>query len=412
MLLRALAGAVIGQVGAVRRKRSEGPTPSRWERWVSEPRSAVLFVLFSVLIVGGGRKLLQARRAREAVEKLDDPAVTAEAIAAAGQHGRAGLIELFRLLGTAGSQALRDVAGHTISILWARDDLIAEEEKALVRRGFQVQWKARRRYPRALRAPIPIAVEFGVPFLQSGGPGVDPGSLEWSYRILGARRASLEVHSPWVAGPGLARFELIPSDFETDGPHRLVLQARVRTRGLTDPWELELPHVMFNFEFDPHLDVNALFALPDDTRAQAFSHSIRLAAPRRSAETDGSVPAFSAINETLAIRHLPTIDVTTPLPCDLAHAVELEFQGVAEPTQAGALTLSGQGDTGVHPQTQRFSIGPVAPIPAGAIERPGTRAVRVRLVPDPDRGWADPDIRSIWPEPIVTEWVDVEIVRR
>ena len=59
---------------------------------------------------------------------------------------------------------------------------------------------------------------------------------------------------------------MIPADFETDGPHRLVLQARVRTVGLTDSWELELPHIPFSFEFDPRLAVDALFALPDDAR--------------------------------------------------------------------------------------------------------------------------------------------------
>jgi hypothetical protein len=29
-----------------------------------------------------------------------------------------------------------------------------------------------------------------------------------------------------------------------------------------------------------------------------------------------------------------------------------------------------------------------------------------------DKGWADPDIRSIWSEPIATDWVEVEVVRR
>ena len=56
----------------------------------------------------------------------------------------------------------------------------------------------------------------------------------------------------------------MPADFETEGPHRLVLQTRVRTVGLTTPWELELPHVPFTFEFDPRLEVDALFALPDE----------------------------------------------------------------------------------------------------------------------------------------------------
>ncbi len=273
MLLRALAltilaGSAIGQTVSPRRKRAAGRALSRWERWISEPRSTVLFILFSVLVFGGGRKLLQGWKARGAIGRLDDPAATPETIIAAADHGRAALIELFRLLGTAESEPQRNAAGLALAILWARDELIAEEEKALVRRGYQVHWKARRRYPRALRAPIPVEVDYGVPFLGHGESGVQPENLEWSHKVVGARRASLLEFSPWVAGKGSAEFEMIPTDFETDGPHRLVLQARVRTRGLTESWELELPHVAFSFEFDPRLAVDALFALPDETRAR------------------------------------------------------------------------------------------------------------------------------------------------
>ncbi len=371
-------------------------------------------MLLLIVVIGGGRKLLRGWRGRGAIGRLDDADVTPEAIEAAAEHGRAGLMDLFRILATAERAEVRRAAGHALSVLWARDELIAEEEKGLVRRGFQVHWKARRRYPRALRAPIPMAVSYSVPFLRDGGPAASiPRTSNGRTRSSAPAALRLEVpYSPWVAGHGIARFELIPSDFETDGPHRVVLQSRVRTRGLTDPWELELPHVMFNFEFDPRLDVNALLALPDETRARGHRPGRSARGAARSAATDGEAPAFHAINETLAVRDLPTIEVVTPLPCDLAHAIELEFQGVPGPAAAGALTLSGQGEPAASPQSHRFPIGPVAPIPAGAIERPGTRAVRVRLVPDPDRGWADPDVRSIWPEPIVTEWVDVEIVRR
>jgi hypothetical protein len=38
--------------------------------------------------------------------------------------------------------------------------------------------------------------------------------------------------------------------------------------------------------------------------------------------------------------------------------------------------------------------------------------MRAVLAANADRAWADPDIRSIWPEPIVTEWVDALVVRR
>ena len=60
----------------------------------------MLLVLFSVLVLGGGRKLLKAGRARGAVERLERADVS-EAIADAAEHGRAGLMELFRILGSA-----------------------------------------------------------------------------------------------------------------------------------------------------------------------------------------------------------------------------------------------------------------------------------------------------------------------
>lgn len=51
-------------------------------------------------------------------------------------------------------------------------------------------------------------------------------------------------------------------------------------------------------------------------------------------------------------------------------------------------------------------------MPAGFVERPGMRRLRIWLEVDPGGGWADPDIRSIWPGRTETDWVLVEIVRR
>ncbi len=130
-------------------------------------------------------------------------------------------------------------------------------------------WKARRRYPRGLKVPIPIEASYGVPFLVEGGPGVGPSSLEWSHRILGAERAG-PGGALALAGPGLARFEVDPSDFATLGPHRLALAAKVRVVGLTDTWEIELPHLPFSFEFDPILAVEALLTTEDDPRADGL----------------------------------------------------------------------------------------------------------------------------------------------
>ncbi|MDR3638053.1 MAG: hypothetical protein P4L84_29885, partial [Isosphaeraceae bacterium] len=372
-------------------------------RWLREPRNAVWIALGGLVAIGGGRRLRQWWQAREAVERLSAESVAPETIRAAAAHGRAALFELFRILGTAETEAQRTAAGQALAAIWRRDDLITEEEKALVRRGFAVTWRARRRYPRALQAPIPVGVDYGVPFLQRDTDGVSPENLEWSHRIVGARRADLETFSPWLPGPGHAEFTLYPGDFETNGPHRLVLEAKVRTVGLTGTWELELPHVQFSFEFDPRLAVEALLAAPDSARGEQFARSILL-------EPEEAL-AYVNLNDTFALRSPPSLTVTTPLPFDLAHTVEAEIEGVPGRIAASVLVLSGQG-TNEAARTRRFPLALEAPLRAGTLERPGAHRLRLVLTADPHRGWADPDVRSLWPERITTDWVDVEVMRR
>ena len=192
------------------------------------------------------------------------------------QHGRAGLFDLFRILGTAETETLRHAAGHALTVLWAQDQLIAEEEQAVVRRGYSVSWHARRRYPRALRSAIPIAVSYGLPFLREDGAGITPANLEWSHRILGAERAGLEAFTPWTPGPGRAEFTINPGDFAANGPHRIEIQARVRTVGLTSSWEIALPHIPFSFELDPILQPEALLSLADASREERMARAVRL----------------------------------------------------------------------------------------------------------------------------------------
>ncbi len=386
------------------RRPAKGQT-GRWD-WVADPRSAVLLTLGSILVIGGGRKWLKTLNGRRAVSRLSEPNVTAEEIARAGSYGREGLLDFFRLLGTDVDALRREAAGRTVAALWKRDDLIAEEEKALVRRGYVVDWKARRRYPRALTVAVPIRVDFGVPFLRDEKGEVGPKNLWWSYRITGAERASLEDYSPWRQGQGHAVFEINPTDFATNGPHRLVFQARVRTEGLTDPWEIELPHVPFNFELDPLLAVDALHTLPDESRAVHFAEGIRLGGV-----PDNVEPVYMDLTETLVLRDPPWFLIRTPLPCDLAHTVRIEFADVPGQFPAGKIVMSGQ-TAGVVPGLYSTPLLLEGNLPPGSIERPGEVRLRAILSADPQRGWADPDVRSIWPGTIVTDWMTARVVRR
>jgi hypothetical protein len=179
---------------------------------------------------------------------------------------------------------------------------------------------------------------------------------------------------------------------------------------LTDSWEIELPHVPFSFEFDPRLTTEALYAQTDDDRTRSINSAVRLE-PVTAA--DSGAPCFLHLNEEMALRDPPAIVVTTPIPCDLAHAATLEIEGVPGRFRSTDVVVSGQGEARpAEASRSSYPLGPIPPIPANSIERPGPRRIRAILSPDPDLGWADPDVRAIWPAEITTGWLDVEIVRK
>jgi hypothetical protein len=183
----------------------------------------------------------------------------------------------------------------------------------------------------------------------------------------------------------------------------------VRTAGLTDSWEPDLPHAPFSFEFDPLLAVDALLAAADDARADAFARAVRLEAPP--GRPDG--PTLLDLGPEFALRDPPSIVIETPLPCDLAHAITIEFEDIPGRFSAGPLVLSGQGGaTPSAPESRQFPIGPAISLPPGTLDRPGEHRLRATLTADPELGWADPDVRSIWPGTIVTEWLPVRVLRR
>jgi hypothetical protein len=406
-----IEGAIPGE--PVRRSGRRGTGERGSRSWFAEPKAAVWLALAAAVAVGGARQLLRAWRARRAVARLDESNVTAREIEAVAEHGRAGVWELLRIFSTSPLEPHRQAAGRALARLWLLDQLVAEEEQAIVKRGYAVIWSARRRYPRAIEAEIPIVVSYEVPFLDDAGDRVSPANLEWAHRILGARRATLEELSPWTAGNGRVSFTIVPGDFPTNGPHRLVLQTRVRTTGLTDSWEIELAHIPFNFEFDPRLELGAILTLPDAVRDEQIARAIRLETP----ETAGEASTYLPLGDEWTLRNPPRLAVAIPLPCDLAHAISIEFEGIEGRFPGGRLVVSGQGlpQRGAleeEPIVRRFELKPTRHLPAGLIAAPGRRRMRIWLEADLESGWADPLIRSIWPGRSQTNWVEVEIVRR
>ena len=117
--------------------------------------------------------------------------------------------------------------------------------------------------------------------------------------------------------------------------------------------------------------------------------AIRLVPP--DVDQVGRVPRFFPINADLAVRDLPSLEISGPLTCDLAHAVELEFEGISERLPAGEVIAHGHASDADNPQQIReYPLGRIGFDAKLAIERPGARKIRARLIPDPDHGWADP----------------------
>ena len=370
--------------------------------------------LAAIILIGGGRRLLWSWRRRKAVARLADPGVTPEEIEAVAAFGRSGAWELLRVFSTTESEPLRLAAGRALARLWRDDQLVAEEEQAIIRRGYSVTWSARRRYPRSMHAELPIAASYDIPFLPDDPDHVSADDLEWSHRIVGARRAALEEFSRWSRGRGQVAFSIVPDDFPTNGPHRLVLQTRVRTAGLSDAWEIELPHVPFQFDFDPVLRLDAILTLSDSGRDEAMARAIRL----ESVNTAIDEPArLLPLGVRWVMRNPPRLAVETPLPSDLAHRVSVEFEGASARVPAGALIVSGQGlaqdewpgNGTKHPAVRRR---PDRALPGGR-----DRSARARGVcactswRTPSSAGPIPRIRSVWPGTIETNWVEAEIIR-
>ncbi len=370
------------------------PREPTWLDQLIQPRSLVFATLVLAAGVGGGSRLYRGWKARRAANRLAEADVTPGEVEASAQFARSILPDLYPLLEPSTRPEIRTAAAHALGLLWQRDELVAEEEKGVALRVHQINWRSRRRYPRALRGPIPIEVSLQL-------TGLDVPNLSWSYRIRGARRASLETPSPWSpigeqAAP--VRFDLLPDDFSGPGPHEIVIEPRLRhSTASGDGWELDLPHARHTIEFDPLLQIDALKALPDTTRAAAIAARLEPlpAEPGR----------FVPLNEAYALPGPLGLSLAeADIPCQLAHRVQVELEQIEGRYELGALVAAAS--------PARYEFDALAPIPSDALTGPKATRLRYHLIPDPELGWADPDIRSLWPEPIVTDWRPIQIVRR
>jgi hypothetical protein len=374
----------------------------------------MLLVVIGIAAVFGLRRFLKVLAARRAIALLEQPAPAISDILSAADHGRAALEPLFRWLGSDQDQSRRAAAGAALSRLWRLDQLVAEEEKALLVRAYEVRWNARRTYPRDIRIPIPIEIRFGTPVLHRDDlPAIEPDWVEWSYRVLGARRAGLELDSPWAPTAQSITFSIIPADFAERGPHRLIFAATARTAPhLSTHWETKLPQVPFTIEFDPALSVVSIQASPDDEESRNIRERIELAPP-----AEGG-PHWH-LGKAWALDRIPTLQVLPGRPRDLAHRVSIEWEQVTVRLEVG--TLIQPADRPRHDPDSSEPTGAALPIawrpesipdlPSDAFSQAGPVRFRLILEPDPHLAWADPRVRSLWPGSVTSPWCEAAIMR-
>jgi hypothetical protein len=395
----------------MRRERGE-PRPG------FSPRDSVVVVLGLIVAVLGGRRIWHGLQARRSIALLGQDSPAIEEIERAARHGRAALEGLVKWLDANDRPELRLAAARGLARLWREDQLVGEEERAVVVRAYEVRWRSRRRYPRELSGPIPIEVEFGVPALvDEAAGGIPAAALEWSHAVVGSRRASLERPSDWEPGPRKLVFTIESRDFSGSGPQRMALAARVRTAPpLSSRWEHALPQVPWSVEFDPNLDPASIEGPDDEVEGDLMRRSIQWREGQDADPPGHYVPA----GQTWALHDPPRLGVLPGRPRDLAHRLWLEIEGVPGRFAAGSLTALSDRAAGIprgddarieEPSRTGFEWLNGLDLPADALGGPGQARIRIVLVPDRSLAWTNPDVRSLWPGTGATAWREVEVVR-
>lgn len=422
LLLHSILATATAQESPLERADRSGANPStpvrkpgqrgleqRREKPFSDPRRWLFVTVVAFLVIGGGRRWLAGRRGLKMAERLAGNQATVDEIRTSHQFGRVVVPELFRILSEGATAELRLAALEALVRLWRADELIPEEEKAILTRSFIVDWQIRRKYPRLLTGPIQIRAFYGPPSL----PDQDLNDwlmshLRWSHRVAGTRHAAHDAWENSGVAPPRVQTQVIAEDFPEDGSHRLMLHVRVKTWELTDNWELDLPAQSTAFEWDDHLKPGALATLPDDDRAVKWKQSIAFHGP----SGDDAVPIFVQLDEQFSLRNPPLPGLALPLPCDLAHRVYMELKEVPGRFQIGEWVESSQAkiNEGFIPKLWPDRV--IAEVSGNLLAHGGRYLMRIQLEPAPERGWSDPMVRAVWPEPIATDWVEVDVVRR
>lgn len=382
---------------------------------LADPRRWMFISVVAFLMFGGGRKWLKSIQGRRLADKIAQGNANAAEILGSYRFGRVVVQDLFEVLSGGSSDEIRYSAFESLVRLWQADELVAEEEKAIVARSFQIKWNHRRKYPLGLDGTFDISATYGLFELKDSGlrKWLSDHS-QWSHRIQGTRRAIDDQWNQNLGDPPFVLTEINSRDFPENTVHRIALFVRFKTFNQSSNWEIELPGQPTSFEWDVNLDSNALLAPLIESELDLFKDAFLWQVASLPGPGQETV-RFVQISPGFAIHNPPETVIRSPLPRDLSHAVFIELQGVPDLILAGEWLIACRKSSDNSIQSGRvgstFHVTPSCYIDDHLIGHAGKSQMRLVLKPIAHRGWANPEIRSVLNSSISFPWVEIEIVR-
>ncbi|MFM7317670.1 MAG: hypothetical protein ACKO5E_12055, partial [bacterium] len=347
---------------------------------VGDPRRWVFIAVVAFLLLGGARKWLAASRGRKMADRIADGQASLDEIRQAARHGRAVLPDLLGMLADGKSDEMKSAAFESLIQLWQADELIAEEEKAIITRAFQVEWKQRRKYPRDYDGNFQILGFISLPKIQDESRIVWLSEhLRWETRVTGTRKATDDQWQMIPPDEMQLQIQMESRDFPEDCVHRVMLFTRVTTHGLTSNWTLDLPGQATSFEWDQHLKSAALKADFDEKEALIMQEALTWDC---NADPDTIGSQLIALSPGFAIHRPPVALLRIPLPRDLAHDAVLEIDEISSKIKLKNYVIASRGSAiTLQKQFKMIPLEIKRLIDDSAISRAGKYRARINLQP-------------------------------
>jgi hypothetical protein len=178
---------------------------------------------------------------------------------------------------------------------------------------------------------------------------------------------------------------------------------------------LELPATNSSFEWDDYLQTDALKAPFSDEEANQMNKALQWV-PIAGSDQVALTLNHVNISPEFAVANPPRCMVERPLPRDLAHQIYLEIQGVSRMVPVGEWVVALRNSDSVWNHEAEvtcppWEISPEDLLSDSEISRAGNHMIRLILEPVTHRGWANPDVRSVFSGRIEMPWINVELVR-